>query len=100
MNMVMTRCPEGRFHIPPLNEPVIFDEALLPLEGDDLNGALGFADPFAVSYPGFLITGDNVRLIDDKCACGLSGSAIVGEVARAAGREVKGCGGIMATVRA
>jgi hypothetical protein len=34
------------------------------------------------------------------CPCGLVGPAVVGEVRRAAGREVRGCGGILATVRA
>ena len=100
MNMALMRCKEGRFHLPPLSEPMIFDEALLPKEGNDLTGIFGFLDPFATSYPGFIITGDNVHLVKGKCPCGLVGPAMVGEVTRAAGREVKGCGGIMGEMRA
>jgi len=100
MNMAIVRCHEGRYHLPPLSEPALFDEALLPIEGEDITGAFGFLDPFATSYPGFIITGDNVHLVREDCPCGLKGTAIVGEVTRSAGREVKGCGGIMSEMRA
>lgn len=99
INGVMPRCEYGRFHMPPIVEPVVLDEDLVPLEGSDLSGAFGFLDPFAVSYPGFIITGDNVRMVEETCECGLTGPAIL-EIARAPGREVKGCGGIMASVKA
>ena len=99
MNALMPRCDQGRFHVPPMLEPAVFDEALLPLEGSDQTGAFGFLDPFAVSYPGFIISGDNVRLVYEPCPCGLAGPAIL-DIARAPGREVKGCGGIMASVQA
>jgi len=72
INMLMLRCPKGRFHVPPVIEPVIFNEELAPLDGTDIRGAFGFLDPMAVSYPGFIISGDNVHLIDGKCECGLT----------------------------
>lgn len=96
--VVFPRCREGRFHVPPITETVIFDDALEPLQGDDVYGALGFLDPFAVCYPGFIITGDNVRRRTEACPCGVSGITIT-DVGRAAGREVKGCGGIMAAMQ-
>ncbi|MCP4681207.1 MAG: hypothetical protein GY864_02615 [Desulfobacterales bacterium] len=99
VNGLMIRCNHGRFHIPPVIEPVILNEELLPLEGYDLKGAFGFLDPFAISYPGFIISGDNVRLQDDLCPCGMHGPTL-SEIGRAPGREVKGCGGIMASVQA
>ena len=92
------RCKQGRFHIPPITETVIFDEALEPIEGDDIYGALGFLDPFAICYPGFIITGDNVRRRNDNCPCGITGMTI-SDIGRVAGREVKGCGGIMAAMQ-
>ncbi len=95
----MIRCHYGRFHMPPNIEPVILNQELVPLEGNDLKGAFGFLDPFAVSYPGFTITGDNVHLQNDTCPCGMHGPAL-SEVGRAPGREVKGCGGMMASVQA
>ena len=96
--VVFPRCREGRFHIPPITETVIFDEALEPLEGADVYGALGFLDPFAACYPGFIITGDNVRRRTEECPCGVSGLTIT-DIGRVAGREVKGCGGIMAAMQ-
>jgi hypothetical protein len=97
ISMLMIRCNCGRFHIPPIIEPVIFDEALNPLNGKDLRGTFGFLDPLATSYPGFIISGDQVHLVDDKCECGLVGPA-VSEIGRARNRDIKGCGGIMGSV--
>jgi hypothetical protein len=99
INGVIVRCEHGRFHLPPMIEPVILDDDLSPLTGNDIRGAFGFLDPFAVSYPGFIISGDNVRLQTGECACGLMGPAVM-NIERAPGREVRGCGGIMAQVRA
>ena len=96
--VVFPRCREGRFHIPPITETVIFDDALEPLAGDDVYGALGFLDPFAACYPGFIITGDNVRRRAGRCPCGVSGLTIT-DIGRVAGREVKGCGGIMSAMQ-
>jgi hypothetical protein len=92
INGTLAICEEGRFHLPPVIEPVILDENLVPQEGKDLKGAFGFLDPFALSYPGFIISGDNVRMVDEKCPCGMYGPAFL-EVGRSPGREVKGCGG-------
>jgi len=100
MNTMMTCCSEARFHIPPLMEPIVFDEALMPKPGADQPGIFGFLDPFALSYPGFLISGDQINLWHGECPCGRKGYAIDGEIQRVAGKEVKGCGGIMASVKA
>jgi hypothetical protein len=96
---IMMKCEEGRFHVPPHLETIILDSGLEPVAGDDVTGILGVMDPFAVSYPGFLITGDNVHRVSRPCPCGLAGETFL-KVGRAAGAEVKGCGGIMATVNA
>jgi hypothetical protein len=93
------RCDQGRFHIPPFIEPVLFDQELELLEGSDLRGTFGFLDPLAISYPGFIISGDEIHFVDGECACGLSGPAVT-EIGRARHREVKGCGGIMASLAA
>jgi len=95
------RCPEDRYHVPPILEPWVFDDALVPrLPEEDVTGTFGFMDPTATSYPAFLVTGDEIRLVRAPCPCGLVGPAVVGEVRRTSGREVRGCGGILATVRA
>jgi hypothetical protein len=99
INVFTLRCEYGRFHIPPLIEPIIFDEGLEILEGNDLSGGFGFLDPLATSYPGFIVSGDEVHYINGECPCGLNGPAIL-EIGRSSRREVKGCGGIMASLAA
>jgi hypothetical protein len=93
------RCQYGRFHIPPIIEPLVFDAALNPLEGDDVRGAFGFMDTLASSHPGFLISNDYVHMVNSDCQCGLCGPAIL-EIGRLPGAEVKGCGGIMGSFSA
>ena len=97
-NCHFNRCIHGRFHATPLSVPMVLDanHDIMP------NGGVGryaFVDPFISSYPGFVITGDETELVDETCPCGLSGPAIVGEVRRAKGQEIKGCGGVMAAAR-
>jgi long-chain-fatty-acid---luciferin-component ligase len=97
-NALCNRCQHDRFHIPPVLKPIIYDDALLPIEPPG-RGRFGFSDPFASCYPGFVVSGDEVELTREPCACGRQGWSIVGEIRRAAGQEVKGCGGVMASVR-
>jgi hypothetical protein len=99
INVFMVRCTAGRFHIPPLIESVILDEALQPQSGRERQGIFGFLDPLAIAYPGFIITGDQVHWVDGECSCGLHGPAIT-TIARAQHREVKGCAGVMAAIQA
>jgi len=101
LNTPLMRCGDGRYHVPPILEPWLFDETLLPLPtGADVTGTFGFMDPTATSFPSFVVTGDEVRLVRGRCPCGLAGRALLGEVRRSPGRDVRGCGGILATVRA
>ncbi len=99
-NCPFARCPEGNFHISPLTEPIVYDEALVPMSGEEKRGTFGFLDPFASSYPGFLISGDSVHFVSGGCGCGLEGPFMAGEVARAPGREARGCAGVMASIEA
>jgi hypothetical protein len=99
INAFMLRCDHGRFHIPPFIEPVILDDSLSILEGSELKGIFGFLDPLAITYPGFIISGDEVRYVEGECECGLAGPALT-EIGRAQAREIKGCGGIVSSVSA
>jgi hypothetical protein len=99
-NCVLMRCSEGRYHVPPVVEMVAVDDLLMRISGNDVHGMLAILDPFALSYPGFLLTGDEGRLVRGACACGLDGWAVVGEIRRASGQELKGCAGVMASVLA
>lgn len=96
---VVPRCEHGRYHIPPLLECMVVDDELRPIRGKDVTGTFAFMDPFAVCYPGFIVSGDRVRMVDEECPCGTHGLAFT-EIGRAAGREVKGCGGVMAQIQA
>jgi hypothetical protein len=97
-NCVLIRCRHGRYHAPPVLELVALDDLLLPREGNDVLGTIGFLDPFAASYPGFLVTGDRGRLVDGVCACGLTGWSVVGAFERAPGYVAKSCAGALASV--
>jgi hypothetical protein len=100
INSIFMTCREGRYHIPPLVEPVILDQRFAGQTGQSGHGILGILDPFAYSYPGFIITGDEVNLVKVGCECGLSGWAIEGEIHRASGQTAKGCGGVTAATLA
>jgi len=96
---VVPRCEHGRYHVPPMIEAMVVDEDMRQVVGKDVTGTFAFLDPFALSYPGFIVTGDRVRMVDEACACGVHGPAFL-EIGRAPGREVKGCGGVMASIQA
>lgn len=96
INCSLLGCAYGRYHIPPLLEVVVLDEAFLGDIDAPGTGLVGFLDPFARSYPGFIITGDVATLSSGTCECGLTGPYLDGEIQRAANREVKGCGGVLA----
>jgi hypothetical protein len=100
LNCVFMTCAEGHYHVPPLVAPVVFDQALTGAWGREGSGILGVLDPFARSYPGFIITGDLVTLARGRCGCGLDGWMITGEIGRAPGQDIRGCGGVMAALLA
>jgi len=98
INIVLMSCPHGRYHVPPVVEPVVVDDALTARQGPAVSGVLGILDPFALSYPGFVLTGDLVDLVWSDCPCGLDGWAIVGEICRSADFETKSCSGSLRAV--
>lgn len=98
LNCTFRTCSEGRYHVPPLIEPVVLDEALLGFPGRPGQGLLAFLDPFAASYPGFVISGDLGSLDQGRCGCGLQGWFIDGEIRRAEGMEIRGCGGVLESI--
>jgi hypothetical protein len=99
-NAYLLRCAEGRYHVPPVLEAAVVDEDLRARPGTDVTGLIALLDPFAFSYPGFLLTGDWGRLVRTACRCGLEGPGFVGEIVRAPGQEAKGCAGVGAGVLA
>ena len=99
LNCTFRTCRKGCYHIPPLIEAVVLDEAMTGSVGRPGSGMLAFLDPFALSYPGFVITGDRGTLRQGRCGCGFPGPFLEGEIRRAAGMEVRGCGGVLESLR-
>jgi hypothetical protein len=86
------QCPEGHyFHMPPsLVHPMVLDENWKPLDFGE-PGRFAFIDPMANSYPGAIITGDIVTLLEECPVCSRTGPVLEPDVHRATGEEVRGC---------
>jgi phenylacetate-coenzyme A ligase PaaK-like adenylate-forming protein len=70
--------------------------------GDDLKhlgygqyGRFAFLDPLTESYPGFIMTGDRVRMLESCPVCDRLGPVIESDVTRIKGVEERGCSAIM-----
>jgi long-chain-fatty-acid---luciferin-component ligase len=88
----MVHCPEGHyFHVPhSYFHPLILDETYEPV-GPGEWGRFAFLDPLATSYPGFIMTGDRVRLLEHCPVCERPGPVLEPEIQRIEGAEMRGC---------
>jgi phenylacetate-coenzyme A ligase PaaK-like adenylate-forming protein len=88
----LTHCPEGHY----LHEPYNYFKGLV-LDNDNKPvgygewGRYAFLDAAAFSYPGFLMSGDQVRMLEHCPVCDRPGPVLEPEIKRAAGAEVRGC---------
>ena len=91
-NAIMNTCPEGHyFHIPyTWFKPLVLDKSLMPA-GYGEWGRFAFLDALAGSYPGFIITGDQVRMLEHCPVCDRPGPVLEPEVQRAPSVEMRGC---------
>jgi hypothetical protein len=55
-----------------------------------------FIDPLPDSYPGFIITGDRVKILERCPKCQREGPVLDVEVTRMPGSEGRGCAAVMA----
>jgi phenylacetate-coenzyme A ligase PaaK-like adenylate-forming protein len=92
---VFLSCEKHYKHIPPVIIPFVLDEELNPI-GYDKFGRFAFIDPLPSSYPGFIITGDKVKLLEHCPGCNREGPVLDIEVTRLPGVEGRGCAAIMA----
>lgn len=85
-------CPEGHyFHIPyTYFKPLVLDKDNKPL-GYGEWGRFAFLDALATSYPGFMTTGDMVRMLEHCPACDRPGPVLEPEIRRATGEDLRGC---------
>ena len=98
MNGLALECEERYKHFPPWIYPLIIDENNEIKESGE--GRFAFIDPASNSYPGFIITGDRLKLLDSCPECGRNGFVIEGEITRMKGEESKGCGNLMREIMA
>ena len=92
MTGIMNTCSEGHyFHIPyTWFKPLVLDKSLMPA-GYGESGRFAFLDALAGSYPGFIITGDQVRMLEHCPVCDRPGPVLEPEVQRAPSVEMRGC---------
>lgn len=88
----MVQCPEGHYlHIPiSYFYPLVLDKEFKPV-GYKEYGRFAFLDGGAFSYPGFIISGDRVRMLEHCPVCDRPGPVLEPEVTRMPGKEGRGC---------
>lgn len=88
----MVHCPEGHYLHTPYSyfKPMVLDKEFKPV-GYGEWGRFAFLDAAAFSYPGFIITGDKVKLLERCPVCDRPGPVLEPEVKRARGEEIRGC---------
>ncbi len=88
----MVHCPEGHYlHIPhTYYHALVLDDEFKPI-GYNKWGRLAFLDGSTSSYPGFIISGDKVRMLERCPVCNRPGPVLEPEVTRAQGKEMRGC---------
>ncbi|HYC19995.1 MAG TPA: hypothetical protein VEF35_05180 [Candidatus Bathyarchaeia archaeon] len=91
-NGVPVTCPEGHYyHIPyTWYKPFVLDKSFNPVEYGEL-GRFAVLDSLAFSYPGFIITGDQVRMLEHCPVCDRPGPVLEPEIQRAPSVEMRGC---------
>jgi hypothetical protein len=88
----MLQCPEGHYLHTPYTyfKPLVLNEHLMPA-GYGEWGRFAFLDALALSFPGFILSGDRVRLLEHCPICDRPGPVLDPMVQRTAGEEVRGC---------
>lgn len=88
----MVHCPEGHYlHLPyTFFKGMVLDNHFKPL-GYGQWGRFAFLDGSALSYPGFIITGDMVRMLEHCPVCDRPGPVLDPEIRRASGEDMRGC---------
>ena len=88
----MMHCPEGHYlHVPhSYYHPMVMDDEQKPV-GYGKYGRFAFLDGSTYSYPGFIISGDRVKLLEHCPVCDRPGPVLEPEIKRATGEETRGC---------
>jgi hypothetical protein len=91
-NAWTTHCQEGHYlHIPiSYIHPMVLDKEFKPV-GYNESGQFAFLDGSSFSYPAFIISGDQVHMLEHCPVCDRPGPVLEPEVTRSAGKEMRGC---------
>jgi len=91
-NALSVTC-EGHYkHIPSsIIYPMVLNEESEPI-GFGEYGRFAFIDPLANSYPGFIMTGDRVKILKNCPGCNKPGPVICEDITRLSGVQDRGCG--------
>jgi long-chain-fatty-acid---luciferin-component ligase len=94
MNGLAFSCEARYKHVTPWIYPMVLDDNLEPI-GYGEWGRLAFLDPAGYSYPGFIMTGDRVKMLEECPECNKTGVVLESEITRVTGAEARGCGDLM-----
>jgi phenylacetate-coenzyme A ligase PaaK-like adenylate-forming protein len=88
----MVHCPEGHYLHSPYSyyKPLVLDEEFNQVDYGE-SGRFAFLDSAAMSYPGFVVTGDQVKLLERCPICNRPGPVLEPEIKRVKGEEIRGC---------
>jgi phenylacetate-coenzyme A ligase PaaK-like adenylate-forming protein len=92
---------EGHYkHIPQtFVYPMVLGDDLKPL-GFGQYGRFAFLDALPDSYPGFIVTGDRVRMLESCPVCDRIGPVIESDISRMKGSDDRGCSAVMGQLMA
>jgi len=88
----LVHCPEGHYLHSPYSyyKSLVLDDENKPI-GYGEWGRYAFLDAAAYSYPGFITSGDKVRMLEHCPVCDRPGPVLEPEIKRASGAEIRGC---------
>ncbi len=92
MNAMLSTCREGHYYHIPYTwlKPFVLDHTLTPV-GYGEWGRFAFLDALARSYPGFVMTGDQVRLLEHCPVCDRPGPVLDRVIKRMPSEDMRGC---------
>jgi long-chain-fatty-acid---luciferin-component ligase len=95
LDLCALSCEGGYKHIPhSVLHPLVLNEDMEPAD-DGAWGRFGFLNPLIRSYPGFVITGDRVRMHKRCPACERRGPVLDSLISRMPDAEDRGCANIV-----